>query len=342
MALIKCTECGHMISDKAMNCPKCGCPTKTETVQHQDNAPSNVAPVYDEEESHSNKWLYVVIAVLLAALAGGGYWWYSQSKGNQEVRQFVEQFVKAVETGDSMAIRFFYPDAEAADSLYIPSPELMISKMDGSNNYKVEWNKDVWLEISPQEKEGWTITSSQGLFAWPNDVMEFAKKTGQWKNGLTDKELFTRMDDKEFQKNLINEFCSNFKKKVMQKGPLFLLKGGSYVLDPWMIGITIVNSNDVQISGNDYKVTMKVWNQYLYNNNLDENEARSTLCVRGKDIVPNGSTTLSHTFEGAYEYPEDENVKIQWNINNQQLFDKYFVAKGDEYEKYIEERKNHR
>jgi hypothetical protein len=51
---------------------------------------------------------------------------------------------------------------------------------------------------------------------------------------------------------------------------------------------------------------------------------------------------LSHTFEGAYESVKESNVKIQWNITNQQLFDKYFVAKGDEYEKYIEERKNHR
>lgn len=28
MALIKCTECGNMVSDKASACPNCGCPTK--------------------------------------------------------------------------------------------------------------------------------------------------------------------------------------------------------------------------------------------------------------------------------------------------------------------------
>lgn len=27
MALIKCPECGQEISDKAVTCPKCGCPT---------------------------------------------------------------------------------------------------------------------------------------------------------------------------------------------------------------------------------------------------------------------------------------------------------------------------
>ena len=37
MALIKCNECGHMISDKATKCPKCGCPTKVEMIRHQEN-----------------------------------------------------------------------------------------------------------------------------------------------------------------------------------------------------------------------------------------------------------------------------------------------------------------
>ena len=31
MALIKCSECGKEISDKATNCPNCGCPIEKET-----------------------------------------------------------------------------------------------------------------------------------------------------------------------------------------------------------------------------------------------------------------------------------------------------------------------
>ena len=320
MALIKCSECGHMISDKATKCPKCGCPTM---------------PVYDEEESHTNKWLYVVIALLLAAIAGGGYWWYSRSKGDQKVQQFVEQFLKAVETGDRATIRNLYPYADSADSLTLPRTEFMVSKIEESDNYKVVWNKDVWLEIAPWEKEGWTIISSQGFFAWPDDVMDFAKKTGQWKAGLTDKELAQRISDDKFKKKVIDEFCTAFKKKVIQKGSLQVLEPAMFPLDPWTLGIPIVNNNDVQLSGNDYKVTMRVWNQYVYNGNLDENEAWSTKSIRGKDIAPMGETVLSHTFEGAYESVKDSSVKIQWNITNQQLFDKYFVAKGDEYDKYL-------
>ena len=333
MALIKCSECGHMISDKATKCPKCGCPTKEETVQHQEDAARNTM-VYYEKENHSSKWLYVVIALLLAAIASGGYWWYSQSKRDQKVQQFVEQFLKAVETCDIATIRNLYPYAETADSLTLPKSDFIVSKIGDFDHYKVVWNKDVWLEIAPCEKEGWTITSSQGSFAWPDEVMDFAKKTGQWKAGLTDKELAERMSDDKFKKSLIDKFCAAFKKKVIQKGSLQVLKSAMYVLDEWTLGIPIVNNNDVQISGSDYKITMRVWNQYVYNGNMDENEAWSTKSVRGKDIAPMGKTVLSHTFEGAYEDVEESSVKIQWNITNQQLFDKYFVAKGDEYDKY--------
>jgi len=334
MALIKCSECGHMVSDKAARCPKCGCPTKEATVPHQEDVASDDMLVYDEEEDPTKKWLYGIIALLLAAIAGGGYWWYSQSKGNQKVQQFVEQFLKAVETGDREAVRNLYPYADSADSLTAPQSDFMASKIEGTDHYKVVWNKDVWLEIAPWDKEGWTIISSQGFFAWPDNVMVFAKKTGQWKAGLTDKELAQRMSDDKFKKTLMDEFCTAFKKKVIQKGSLQVLEPSMYELDEWTLGMVISNSNDVQILGNDYKVTMLIRDQYLYLNNMDENEAWFSGSIRGKDIPPNGETTLTHVLEG-YQGVKDSSVKIQWNITNQQLFDKYFVAKGDEYDNYL-------
>lgn len=36
MALIKCNECGHEVSDKAQNCPNCGCP-----IPHEGNPSVN-------------------------------------------------------------------------------------------------------------------------------------------------------------------------------------------------------------------------------------------------------------------------------------------------------------
>ncbi|MBR6263873.1 MAG: zinc ribbon domain-containing protein [Prevotella sp.] len=349
MALIKCSECGHIISDRASMCPHCGCPTRDEETQHPWDAVTNDTEVTNRGNGRSNKWLYAVIALWVAVIAGGGlYWWYSKTKeheeheereADQKIQQFVSQFVNAVETNDIQTIRDLYPDVTDADSLFLPKMEYTITKIDEANPLsplKVEWDTDVWMEMTPKENEGWTITSSQGLFAWPENVMEFARKTGQWKAGLTDKELSIRMKDKDFAKTIMENFCSSFKKKVMQKGSLEVLKEAEYEEDPWTLGIKIANTNDVLLSGNDYKVTMKVWNQYLYNNNLDENEAWSSASIQGKDIAPLSETVLSHTFEGTYERVKDNTVKIKWTINDQQLFNKYFVAKGDEYDKYVE------
>ena len=336
MALIKCKECGHMISDKATKCPKCGCPIIIEN-ETQYSANVSQQPVYYNENNkgNRNKWLYGIVALVFVALVvGGGYWWYSQSQENQKIQHFVELFAKAVENGDSLTLHTLYPDSECADSLYIPSSEPLISKIKESNEFKVEWNKDLWIELSPQGKDEWTISASQGVFAWPKDVMDFAMKTGQWKSGLTDKDISTRMKDINFKKSMIDGFCSNFKRKVIQKGSLSVLKESKFEDDPWTLGSTIANTNDIQISGSDYKITMMVWDQYLYNNNLDEKEAWKPASIQGKDIAPNSETVISHSLEG-FQGVKDSSVKIQWNINDQQLFNKYFVAKGNEYDEYL-------
>ena len=97
MALIKCRECGQMISDKATRCPKCGCPTKIEVVQHQEDATTNDAHVYYEEEHSSNKWMYAIIAVLAVALAGLGYWfWQSGMFGGSQEKDIETQKVDSV------------------------------------------------------------------------------------------------------------------------------------------------------------------------------------------------------------------------------------------------------
>lgn len=101
MALIKCPECGHMISDKATRYPKCGTPSLIENdAQFQTNRnqqPIHQQPVYygDGNRGNNNKWLYVVIALLLAAIAGGGYYFYDRNK--QVEKEFFNRKDKAKE-----------------------------------------------------------------------------------------------------------------------------------------------------------------------------------------------------------------------------------------------------
>lgn len=53
MALIKCEECGHMISDSARKCPKCGCPVSYSLQQQAAKAASSAPPVAAETTAPS-------------------------------------------------------------------------------------------------------------------------------------------------------------------------------------------------------------------------------------------------------------------------------------------------
>lgn len=102
MALIKCTKCGQMVSEKAVKCPRCGLAIKDsntqktppiETSSQNEDANRSVIPppvnsynaqndyqeeIHDEHEK-SNKTLVLIIVLLAILLAGvGGYFYYQK------------------------------------------------------------------------------------------------------------------------------------------------------------------------------------------------------------------------------------------------------------------------
>ncbi len=331
-----------MISDRATKCPKCGCPTTKGTEPHIHQETPQGQPFYYENKKGGRfrKWLYGIIALLVALIAGGGYWWYSQTSDEREVKQFVEKFAKAVELGDKQTIQQLYPKSDGAESFHVSYyvDSMSIVHPTGNDTIDVKLSHSQSIRLTKDAKKQMYIVSSKGLFDFPKEEIDFAIKTGWINSSLDDAVKAERLKDKEFYKSIVNEFCSNFKKKVIQKGSLRVLKPAEFELDDWKLGITMANTTDVVISGSDYKVTMKVWDQNLYNNSLNENAAFFSITINGKDIAPNGETLMSHSLKGS-QMVKDNSVRIQWLIDDQKLFNKYFVAKGDEYEKYLESKK---
>ena len=331
-----------MISDRATKCPKCGCPTTKGTEPHIHQETPQGQPFYYENKKGGRfrKWLYGIIALLVAIIAGGGYWWYSQTSDEREVKQFVEKFAKAVESGDKQTIQQLYPKSDGAESLHVSYyvDSMSIVHPTGNDTLDVKLSHSQSIRLAKDAKRQMYIVSSKGLFDFSKEEIDFAIKTGWINSSLDDAVKAERLKDKEFYKSIVNEFCSNFKKRVIQKGSLRVLKPAEFELDDWKLGITMANTTDVVISGSDYKVTMKVWDQNLYNNSLNENAAFFSITINGKDIAPNGETLMSHSLKGS-QMVKDNSVRIQWLIDDQKLFNKYFVAKGDEYEKYLESKK---
>ena len=87
MALIKCKECGHEVSDKASTCPNCGCPIEKGLVCSECgntlNSNDEICPkcgnpikgiVVGDDKPIAR---YILFTLIIALLLGGGYFAYT-------------------------------------------------------------------------------------------------------------------------------------------------------------------------------------------------------------------------------------------------------------------------
>lgn len=107
MALIKCNECGHEVSDKASMCPNCGCPIESLGAAQED--------VMYEEPKKTKGWIWALIVVLLCLIGGGGYYAYTKlfnggsenvdsSNSKEDIVELTPDFIKAIEKYDQLGL----------------------------------------------------------------------------------------------------------------------------------------------------------------------------------------------------------------------------------------------
>ena len=85
MALTKCNECGHMVSDKAEMCPKCGCP-----IQNVDNPSVKETSVKPQPPKNKKSKMWSLTAVLLCLLIGGGYLIFDKFQNSDKDKQMTD------------------------------------------------------------------------------------------------------------------------------------------------------------------------------------------------------------------------------------------------------------
>ena len=99
MALIKCNECGHEVSDRASMCPNCGCPIESLGATQEE--------LMDEEPKKKKGWIWALVVALLCLIGGGGYFAYTHlvNKNNAEdIVELTPDFIKAIEKYDQLGI----------------------------------------------------------------------------------------------------------------------------------------------------------------------------------------------------------------------------------------------
>ena len=280
------------------------------------------------------KCLFVVPMLALMLVSCG-------DKTQEQVRAFAIDFAQKVSKNQVDSLKEIYPEATLFDSLALTvvTDSIIVKESGKENEFVVSLGSGSDITVIKDGEGKMKVTSSHGLLAFDKETMDFAKKTGQWKEGLTDGELAKRMSDKDFESYLVGNFEKEFVKRISitHKVPDDNFDSSERE------SIYIVKNNSTkQIDGSDYEISIPfVEESFLF----DPNPKRWKETRKGKTIPPNGKVTYTEyiVIERGINFsrtgPVFNGHRIELILKGKALFNKYYESKGDEYEKYLSSKK---
>ncbi len=100
MALITCKECGGKMSDRATECPHCGCPIEFQT--EETSKPQNQQPQqHKPRKTHKRLWITLAVVGALAVFAGV-FFLLGNSTFGKPTLKITTEFTKALERYDQI------------------------------------------------------------------------------------------------------------------------------------------------------------------------------------------------------------------------------------------------
>ena len=244
------------------------------------------------------------------------------------MKQFAINFAEKVSKNQKDSLTAIWPDVVKADSLALAfaADSISVEPTQTAGQYKVNFgNADMLVTMAEDGKM--TVGETHGIYAWPTEDIDFAKKTGQWKDGLNDLELAERMGDKEFKTLVTADFSKKMQDALKAEKKIIMIKDQVNPPEPGIMAAIIHNNSDIAFSASDYNVVFRYCDLH---DMMTERYSFET--KPGKDIPANGTVQVACDFTGRY-FPQSASVKMK--LSNEQLAAKYFKPTGNEYEEYL-------
>ena len=266
----------------------------------------------------------IAALALTVGACGGGE---KKVSPEEEVRDYGRYFVEKLAANQIDSIKATYPDIVKGDSLLPVKSDTIIVVESAPGKFDVTLAEGIILKVNRSEEGDITVAESKGLFAFPEDKVELAKKTGMWDDNLTDAQLAERMNDNDFFE-WVSKKIVNSTKNIISIGKTHD-DGSNPSGDPdvYRKYVVLTNNTDVPVSGSDYKTKWR-WETWELSGNNTES---------GKDIPPHGSVTIKWK-EGGDSGKEITGIK--WNLSDQELKAKFASYTGKEYQEYLDSKKN--
>lgn len=254
-----------------------------------------------------------------------------KTKPEDEVKSYAKYFVEKVNANQVDSLVATYPDIAKADSLIsINSDAIIVTDGDMAREYEVTLAKGVTLTVNRADDGTITVTESKGLFAFPADKTEIAKKTGLWEADLSDATVADRMKDEDF---------FNYLNKKANTSQIITISKGSR-------GYILTNTTSQPISAGDYRIQVRTEEPtYIPGTSAIDEWVKKISYEPGKNIEPNGTAQYYGTYE-VYSYMmgqttnEKEVTGIKWNLTPEQLKERFASYNGNEYKEYLKTKGN--
>ena len=255
-----------------------------------------------------------------------------KSTPEEDARNYGKYFVEKLKTNQLDSLKASYPAIMEAESIVPFESDTIIVTETSPGQFDLTLAEGVMLKVNRSEDGNFTVTESKGLFSFPSDKVELAKKTGMWDENLSDAQLNERMKDEEFFNHM------NKKTRVSTKNILSVSQPHySENFDSWtgyVEGYQIItNNSDFDISGKDYSIIKHV-NKEPNSHSMDSYSKNIT--EPGKDIPAHGSVKI----EIAMSFTTGAEVKgVKWNVSAEELSNRLVKFTGTEYQDYLNSKK---
>lgn len=263
--------------------------------------------------------LFVVIGLIVSC--------GKKTTPEDEVRNYGKYFVEKLNANQLDSLTASYPDIAKAHSIVTFQSDTIMVVETAPGQYDVTLAEGITLKVNRTNEGSISVTESKGLFAFPTDKVELAKKTGMWNESLTDAQASERIHDEEFFRWLK-------KVKSIKSSDIISLgrtEGDGY----WTRGFRyVVNKTDQPIKGSDYQVIKKYG--YAVFNGKDYDEGSGTELLHGEDIPPHGSVKFEFS-NSSHGGEEISSVKLK--LTPEQIQERFAKFTGNEYQEYLDSKK---
>ena len=238
------------------------------------------------------KLLLLIVAAVVGVLAGCNG--FGSSDANQ-VKDFANKFVQFVKSSNHDSIVAMYKGLEGLNVRFADlAGDVEVeedSNSPGTFTVKIG-NAD--LTVVRAQDGTMSITNSHGLLAFDPQKLDFARRTGQYKDGLGDVEQAQRMCDVGFEEYLINKINDNLMSglQIVSRSGIDYIVGEGGMMEPSGYTVTVKNNSDYTIPGSCYKVVFR-WIDMVEDDYYGYRDVNSSRTKNGVDLAPGQSETFS-------------------------------------------------